>query len=171
VISIIVYPFETTMAQSPLQELSGEETILTFYFRVFPLWRVSAKKYVQEHIVPMYALLPAMQGANAQLVVQAISEMVQYYQDDNDKLAREIRWMGIILRRADIIPLEEKRIIEERLSMFDDLMEKDPKMRRIRAESARREEKWKEEWKGCKAQSSPSSKRGFQPCWDWHSSG
>ncbi len=104
------------------------EVILFFRFRVFPLWRVSAKKYVQEHIVPMYALLPAMQGANAQLVVQAISEMVQYYQQDNAALMREVRWMGIILRRADIIPLEEKRIIEERLSMFDDLMEKDPKM-------------------------------------------
>jgi hypothetical protein len=46
--------------------------------------------------------------------------------------------MGIMTRRADIIPLEEKRIIEERLSMFDDLMEKDPKMRRFRAESEAR---------------------------------
>jgi hypothetical protein len=43
--------------------------------------------------------------------------------------------MGIVLRRADIVPLEEKREIEERLSMYDDLMEKDPKMRKIRAES------------------------------------
>jgi predicted transposase YdaD len=138
VISIIVYPFETTMAQSPLQELSGDEVILFFRFRVFPLWRVSAQKYVQEHIVPMYALLPAMQGANAQLVCHAIEEMVQYYQYDDAALAREVRWMGIMTRRADIIPLEEKRIIEERLSMFDDLMEKDPKMRRIRAESEAR---------------------------------
>jgi predicted transposase YdaD len=48
--------------------------------------------------------------------------------------------MGIILRRANIVPLEDKRIIEERLSMFDDLMEKDPKMRRIRAESEARGE-------------------------------
>jgi hypothetical protein len=38
VISVIVYPFETTMAQSPLQELSGDEVILFFHFRVFPLW-------------------------------------------------------------------------------------------------------------------------------------
>ncbi|SRR6266487_16592 len=135
VISIVVYPFETTMAQSPLQELSGEEVILFFRFRVFPLWRVSAQKYVQEHIVPMYVLLPAMQGANAQLLSRAIDEMVQYYQQDNATLARELRWMGIVLRRADIVPLTEKRMIEERLSMYDDLMEKDPKMRQIRAES------------------------------------
>ncbi|SRR6266487_1493288 len=142
VISIVVYPFETTMAQSPLQELSGEEVILLFRFRVFPLWRVSAQKYVQEHIVPMYALLPAMQGANAHLLSRANDEMVQYYQQDNATLARELRWMGIVLRRADIVPLAEKRVIEERLSMYDDLMEKDPKMKRIRAES---EEKGKAE--------------------------
>ena len=43
--------------------------------------------------------------------------------------------MGIVLHRADIVPLEEKREIEERLSMYDDLMEKDPKMRKIRAEN------------------------------------
>ncbi len=142
VISIVIYPFETTMAQSPLQEWSGDEMILLFHFRVFPLWRVSARKYVQEHIVPMYALLPAMQGANGRLLSQAIDEMVQYYQHDNEKLARELRWMGIVLRRADIVSLAEKRVIEERLSMYDDLMEKDPKMRRIRAES---EEKGKAE--------------------------
>jgi len=46
-----------------------------------------------------------------------------------------LRWLGIVLRRADIVPLEEKRVIEERLNMYDDLMEKDPKMIRIRAES------------------------------------
>jgi hypothetical protein len=140
VISIIVYPFETTIAQSPLQELSGDEVILYFRFRVLPLWRVSAQKYVQEQVVPMYALLPAMQGANARLLSQAIKEMVQYYQQDEAALMREVRWMGIILRRANIVPLEDKRIIEERLSMFDDLMEKDPKMQRFRAESEARGE-------------------------------
>jgi predicted transposase YdaD len=51
-----------------------------------------------------------------------------------------LRWLGIVLRRADIVPLEEKRVIEERLSMYDDLMEKDPKMIRIRAESEARGE-------------------------------
>src|SRR5450755_108657 len=140
VISIIVYPFETTIAQSPLQELSGDEVILYFRFRVLPLWRVSAQKYVQEQVVPMYALLPAMQGANARLLSQAIKEMVQYYQQDEAALMREVRWMGIILRRANIVPLEDKRIIEERLSMFDDLMEKDPRMQRFRAESEARGE-------------------------------
>ncbi|MBA2392850.1 MAG: hypothetical protein H0V70_08915 [Ktedonobacteraceae bacterium] len=135
VISIIVYPFRTQMVTSPLEEMSGDVSILIFYFRVFPLWILSAKNYVQKHAVAMYALLPAMEGANAQLLSQAINEMVEYYKDNEIALARELRWMGIVLRRADIVPLEEKNEIEERLSMYDDLMEKDPKMRKIQAES------------------------------------
>ena len=50
------------------------------------------------------------------------------------KEAQELRWMGIVLRRADTVPIVEKRQIEERLNMYDDLFEKDPKMQRILAE-------------------------------------
>jgi len=66
--------------------------------------------------------------------------MIQYYQDNKIQLARELRWLGVVLRRADIVSVEEKREIEERLSMYDDLMEKDPKMQKIRAESEARGE-------------------------------
>jgi isopentenyl diphosphate isomerase/L-lactate dehydrogenase-like FMN-dependent dehydrogenase len=82
----------------------------------------------------MYALLPTMKGANADLLNSAINEMIQYYKDDNERLARELRWMGIVLRRADTIVLNEKRIVQERLNMYDDLMERDPKMRKIFAD-------------------------------------
>jgi hypothetical protein len=140
VISVIVYPFETTMATSPLQEESDGEILLIFHFRRFPLWYLEAEKYVQNHTVALYALLPAMAGANAQVILPAIAEMVEYYQDDENALAREIRWIGIVLRRSTIVPEEDKRMIEERLSMYDDLMEKDPKMKKIQAESEARGE-------------------------------
>src|ERR1700730_8185794 len=61
--------------------------------------------------------------------------MVEYYQGNDTKLAQELRWMGIVLRRVNTIPREDKREIQERLNMWDDLMEKDPKMRKIRRES------------------------------------
>lgn len=64
VISIIVYPFETKMAQSPWNEMSGEDIILTFHFQVFPLWKLSAAQFVREHAVVMYPLLPIMGDAN-----------------------------------------------------------------------------------------------------------
>ncbi|HEV2654482.1 MAG TPA: hypothetical protein VGT82_05965 [Ktedonobacteraceae bacterium] len=116
------------------------ELLLIFHFRRFPLWYLEAQKYVQEHSVALYALLPAMEGANAQVILPAIDEMVKYYQGDENALAREIRWIGIVLRRSTIVSEQDKRIIEERLSMYDDLMEKDPKMRKIRAESEARGE-------------------------------
>lgn len=138
VISIVVYLFCVKMAESPLRESSGDRELLTFHFWVFPLWQLKADVYVQEHAVPMYALLPAMQNANARLLNQAIDEMVKYYENDNIKLAQELRWMGIMLRRAEIVSSDEKREIEERLSMYDELIEQDPKMKKIRAESEAR---------------------------------
>ena len=57
--------------------------------------------------------------------------MVEYYKGDDAKLAQELRWMGIVLRRVKSIPREDKREIQERLNMWDDLFEKDPKMRKI----------------------------------------
>ncbi len=109
--------------------------LLLFHFQVFPLWQLHAEQYIREHALFMYALLPTMEGANADLLNTAINEMIEYYKDDNERLARELRWLGIVLRRADTVVLNEKRIVEERLNMYDDLMERDPKMMRIRAES------------------------------------
>jgi len=112
--------------------------ILVFHFQVIKLWEWHAEHFVQSHAVPMYALLPTMDGANAEMLHKAIAEMVEYYQGKEVQLAREIRWLGIMLRRAEILPLAQKQEIEERLTMFDDLMERDPKMRKIRAESEAR---------------------------------
>ena len=100
----------------------------------FWLWLLHAEQYLRDHALFMYALLPTMKGANADLLNSAINEMIQYYKDDNERLARELRWMGIVLRRADTIVLNEKRIVQERLNMYDDLMERDPKMRKIFAD-------------------------------------
>lgn len=140
VVSVLVYPFPTTVAVSPLREVQKGGEILVFHFQVIKLWEWHAEHFVQNHAVPMYALLPTMDGANAEMLHKAIDEMVEYYQGSDVKLAREIRWLGIMLRRAEIMPLAEKQEIEERLSMFDDLMERDPKMRKIRAESEARGE-------------------------------
>jgi predicted transposase YdaD len=136
VISIIIYPFHTTVAVSPLEEISAGEVILRFHFRVFPLWVLEAARYMEDHIIAMYALLPAMAGANAHVLEQAIAEMIEYYKNDEITLARDLRWMGIMLRRTDCVLEKEKQMIQERLSMYDDLMENDPEMKRLRAKYA-----------------------------------
>jgi hypothetical protein len=103
-----------------------------YYFRVLCLWNMDARQFIIEHIVSLYALLPTMKGANEALLNQAIEELAAYYMHDETKLARQLRWLGILLRRADIVPPDDKRRVQERLNMWDDLMEKDPKMREIR---------------------------------------
>src|SRR5450759_2433259 len=74
VISMIVYPFPAKMAEPPLREVDEDGEILTFHFRVFPLWQLKAEQYVNEHAVVMYALLPTMEGANTTLLHNAIDE-------------------------------------------------------------------------------------------------
>jgi predicted transposase YdaD len=134
VISIIVYPFPSKMAVPPLREMSGDQELLVFHFWVLPIWKLQAEQYLSEHAVAMYALLPTMEGANAQLLHKAIEEMVEYYKGDDTRLVQELRWMGIVLRRAKM-PRREKLAVEERLTMWDDLFERDPKMRKFRKES------------------------------------
>lgn len=133
--SVIVYPFPAKMAESPLREEDEDGEIVTFHFRVFPLWQLQAEQYVHDHAVVMYALLLTMEGADAPLLHKAIDEMVEYYKGNDTKLAQELRWMGIVIRRVKTLPRAAKREIQERLNMWDDLMEKDPKMRKIRRES------------------------------------
>jgi hypothetical protein len=132
VISLIVYLFRTSMAESPLQEISGQEELLTFHFRVLPLWKLEASKYVQRHAISMYVLLPTMQGADATLLLQAIDEMAERYNDNEPKLARQLVWLGILLRRADTVTPEDKRKIQERLDMFE--WEQDPKIQKLQSE-------------------------------------
>lgn len=133
--SIIVYPFPTKMAESPLREEDEDGEIVIFHFRTLPLWHLQAEQYVHNHEIVMYALLPTMEGVDAPLLHKAIDEMVEYYKGNDTKLAQELRWMGIVLRRVKSISHAAKREIEKRLNMWDDLMEKDPKMRKIRRES------------------------------------
>jgi hypothetical protein len=126
VISIIVYPFETTMVESPLRESSRHEELLTFHFRRLSLWGLDARKYVKDRVISMYALLPTMQGASLEVLHQAIEEMIQYHKSDDVKLARQLLCFGILMRRANLLPPEDKYQLEERLRMYNSLIDEDP---------------------------------------------
>jgi predicted transposase YdaD len=130
VLSIIVYPFQTTVVESPLQERSGGEVLLEFRFRTLCLWKLSAEDFVRERVFCMYALLPTMQGASEPLLRQAIDELVDLYRDNDRRLARELLWFGLLLRRVTSLPSEVKQRIEEKLSMWDNLIAEDPKLKK-----------------------------------------
>jgi hypothetical protein len=135
VLSLVVYPFPTTVVESPLEEKSGDEVILTFKFSTLCLWKLSAARYIEKRIFCMYSLLPAMEGAGARLLMRAIDEMAEYYKGNDYRLSGELIRFSLLLRRAVKIPPEEKQQVEEKLSMWDNLMAQDPKIQQMRAES------------------------------------
>ena len=135
IISIIIYPFRVTMAESPLRITSQQEALLTLHFKVLPLWQLNAEQYVRDHAISMYPLLPTMQGVTDELLLQAMREMVEYYKDNDALIARQFVWMGVMLRRAETITPQQKQRIQERLRMFERLWDEDPEIQRIKAEA------------------------------------
>lgn len=140
VISTIVYPFRTTIAVSPLSIDSGEENLTTFHFKTLPLFTQEAERYVQEHMTCMYPLLPAMQGANADLIAGAMAELAELYREDEVSLAQQFIWMELLLERTDTISSLEKVNIQERIKMYDPLWDKHPKVKKMREESEQKGE-------------------------------
>ena len=96
VLSIVVYPFQTTVIESPIEEKSGSEILMSLKFRTLCLWKLKAEDYVQKQLFHMYALLPAMQGANELLLRRAIDELVAHYRENDGRLAREFLWFGLM---------------------------------------------------------------------------
>jgi hypothetical protein len=93
----------------------------------------NAQRYVQDHVKGMYPLLATMQGADDTLLLRAIDELVDYYKYSESKLARRLLWLGTFMRRADTVLPKHKHKVEERLSMFNDILEHDPYVQQQRA--------------------------------------
>ena len=124
VISMVMYPFETNIPEPVFREESGDETLLVFQHRVLRLWTLEAEQYVRRRVVSMYTLLPAMKGANAPMLLQAVNEMEQEYKGLH--LARHLVRFRTILRRSKTLSEQDKQIVEERLHMYDSLLDEDP---------------------------------------------
>ncbi len=89
-----------------------------------------------------YALLPTMHGASADVLAQALTEMTRHYEGQETELANQLKWLGVLLRRAHIMPAQEQQEIQERLDMWDNLLEQDEHLQKIiaRAVAKRAEE-------------------------------
>src|SRR5438067_3884043 len=134
VIAIIVYPFRTAMAESPLVIKSGSKNIITFEFEKLPFFLQEAEYYVREHITSMYPVLPTMQGTNHVLMKQAMEELAALYREDEVSLAQQFVWMELLLERTETIAPPEKAEIQKEVKMYDPLWENHPKVKKIRAE-------------------------------------
>ncbi len=115
VITVIMYPFKTTIPRPPFEEKSGEEVLLSLHYRVLALWELEAQRFVDERAVCLYTLLPAMQGANAPMLIQALGEMKEHYtrQPFGHHLIRFRR----IMQRSKTMSEQDKNLVEEELRM------------------------------------------------------
>jgi hypothetical protein len=128
VITLVVYPFSTTMATSPLHI----ENILTFHFKTLPLFEQNAEELVRQHHTAMYPLLPTMQNVHANLIFQVMQEMAELYRHDQGTLSQQLIWMQLLLERTDTVPDLEKEKIEDMLNFFEELWETSPRVQRMR---------------------------------------
>ena len=124
VISMVMYPFETSIPESPFKETSGAEVILLLHYKVLPLWKLNAQEFVRDHVVALYPLLPAMQGVNAQLLMQAIKEMEQRYR--LPQLGHHLVRFRTILHRSRTLSQQDKQLVEEYMQTYDSLLDSDP---------------------------------------------
>ncbi|SRR5579885_2733509 len=138
--SMIVYPFEGSMVTPPLKEFRGNQEILSFAYLTLPLWKLDARAYVERGAVPIYGLLPTMQGISDELLLQAIDEMVHYYGDDETHLREELVCFRVLLNRARRLPEAEMLRVVRRIRMFDPLLDEDPWIKNKVAESEARGE-------------------------------
>ncbi len=131
VISMVIYPFETSIPESPFRETSGDEELLRFHYRVLPLWKLDAQQFVRDHVVSMYTLLPAMKGADVPLLLQAVEEMKQRYRES--ELGHHLVRFRTILRRSKTVSTQDKQEVENHLDYYDSLLDQDPYLQQQKA--------------------------------------
>jgi hypothetical protein len=132
VLTIVMYPFRTTVAKSPLRILSQKKPILTFLFKTLPLFTLDAEEIVRQRHACMYPLIPAMKKANANLMYQVMQELTEIYRDDKETLRQHYICMQVLLSRTRTITRAEKVKIKERLHMFQELFDGSPLIQEIR---------------------------------------
>ncbi|HEV2662209.1 MAG TPA: hypothetical protein VGU68_16495 [Ktedonobacteraceae bacterium] len=115
VITVILYPFETTIPKPPFEEKSDDEVLLSLHYRVLALWKLEAQHFVDEGAVCLYTLLPAMQGANAALLIQALGEMKAHY--THQQFGHHLIRFRRIMQRSKAMSEQDKKLVEEELRM------------------------------------------------------
>lgn len=134
IISLIVCPFKTNVADSPLRIEGPDEEILVFRYRVARLWQYQAQKYLEMHNLGVYSMLPTMLGADYTLLSQALDEMKDAYEGQTERLQKHVLWFGTFLQRSNTVSPEDKRRIREKMSNLESLLDENPFVQKRREE-------------------------------------
>jgi len=108
--------------------------LLELHYRVLALCEHEAQELLDKRQVELYALLPTMKGVNAVLLSQAIDELKVFYIGQEDRLANHLLWFGTFLQRSEIVSLEDKGRIKEKMEDFDSLLDENPFVQKRRVE-------------------------------------
>jgi len=138
IISLVVCPFRTYIKDPPLLITNNGEEIPVFHYQVVRLWLFKARKYLDRHMVIMYALLPAMDGANYEILSRALDEMKEYYEGQPKTLGTHLLWFDTFLSRTDTVTLEDKGRVKNKMEQFDSLLEQSPYVQKKSAEAEER---------------------------------
>ncbi len=132
VISVVLYPFETSIPEPVFQTQASSKTRIRFDHDVLCLWTIAAEPFLRRHVVSMYTLLPAMKGITASMLLQAIAEMEQNYTGEH--LRRHLRRFRTILRRSRTLSEQDKQLVEAKMRSYDSLLESDPEIQQMKAQ-------------------------------------
>lgn len=140
IIPVVVYPFETTLPESTLSITDKNGEILTFHVRIIALSQYKAQEYLNQHKVSIYALLPTMQGANYDILSQALDEMKVFYREQPNRFANHLLWFGVFLRRTTIVSSLDKERILNKMTDFESLLDENPFVQKRTLEAEERGE-------------------------------
>jgi hypothetical protein len=93
------------------------------HYKVICLWELDAQPIVKNRILSLYTLLPAMRGANPDLLKHALQKIVQSY--SRQQVGSQILWCHRMMCRSQTMSYQEKLEIEEALHMqyqFDEFI-------------------------------------------------
>ncbi len=126
VISVILYPFETTLPEPPYIERNRKKELLRFDYQVVALWTYDARQVVQDRFIPMYAFLPVMKNTSVPLLIEALGEMKRYY--TRDAFINHIARFKVILNRSTSLTEQEKQMVREEIYEYNSLFDNDPEV-------------------------------------------
>ncbi len=98
--------------------------------KVITLWKCEASKLLAEEKVELYALLPAMKGATAEILAQGIKAMRAFYAGDEGRLISQLLWFGTFLARTTTVSEEDKERTRREMEDFESLHDANPFVRR-----------------------------------------
>ncbi len=136
IIQVLVCPFETkNLPTPPLAVTFRGKSILWLDYRVICFWELEAQELVNKGQVKVYAVLPTMKGATAELLVQAIDAMKALYAEEPDRLGIHLLCFWTFLHRSKTVTQEDKERIDKKMDEFGSLLDDNPFVERRKAEA------------------------------------